>query len=178
MQCAAPDWGRILSRGYIWHLFPSRCYHLFDDVIPGSVFALVLLRRTNLCHDMAELVDVDPKSKTWCQTCSSSHCLREQYYTYNYYYKVGRGTFMVFNECCRSIRCLVRTIILPVLKKLERKRRLRACEVFSFLTTNLNKPSLHGWFPLHIVSTSMQKTARAGNSRRVIFHSPAVFKRQ
>ena len=35
-----------------------------------------------------------------------------------------------------------------------------------------------GGSPLHIASKSMQKTARPGNSRRAIFHSPAVFKRQ
>ena len=53
--------------------------------------------RTNLCHDMAELVDVDPESKTWCQTCASSQrLLLHEYITCNYYDKVGRGDFYGF----------------------------------------------------------------------------------
>ena len=66
------------------------------------------------------------------------------------------------------------------LDKVREKNKTASVRGFFYDLTNLNKPPCMAGSPstFNIVSKSMRKTARLGNSRRAIFHSPAVFKRQ
>ena len=87
---------------------------------------------------------------------------------------------MFLNECCRSITASgpYPEKICCQSRKNEREKQDWECARFFFYDlTSLNKPSLHGRLPSTLRQSRCEKTARLGNSRPVIFHSPAVFKR-